>query len=281
MLSKYTTFKIGGPARYFYLSKNKDDLIEAISKGREENLNIFILGGGSNVLVSDAGFTGLVIKIAHDDLKIAGQDVFAGAGVELPRLVEETAREGLSGFEWMAGVPGTVGGAIYGNANAYGSSISDNLIKVSCLDKNDLRIKEKTKKECDFSEKMSVFKKNKNLIVLSASFITKKGERDIIEKENADRIALRASKHPLEFGNAGSVFINKPGQKLPSSYLVELAGLKGTKVGGAEVSTKHGGFIVNKGNATCEDILKLIEVVKKKVKEFHGVDLETEVQIIK
>ena len=279
-LAKYTTFKVGGPAKLFYLSKNEKDLVEAIAKGKEEKLKIFVIGGGSNLLISDKGFDGLVIKIGDNQIEIKDTEVKVGAGAQLPDLVSRTADNALVGFEWAAGVPGTVGGAIYGNANAYGVAISDYLITVDCLNRKSFEIKTLDKKDCRFNEKTSIFKENKDLVILSAIFKLKTGDKKMIKKEISDRIVLRASKHPLEYGSAGSIFVNKPGQEKPSSYLIELAGLKGRKVGGAEVSTKHGGFIVNKNNATCQDILDLIEIVKREVKKKHGVDLETEVQIV-
>lgn len=264
-LKKYTTFKIGGSAKFFYIAKTKEDLIEAIKKAKEANLPIFILGEGSNVLALDEGYNGLVIKFQTPKLK---------------DLVQSSVEDSLTGLEWAAGIPGTIGGAVYGNARAFGINISDIIKEVEVLNKETLEIKTLSKDECGFFEKQSIFKKNKNLIILSVIFQLEKGDKQEIEKAIKDNLQRRKKNQPLNYPSAGSIFINKEGRE-SSSVLIDKAGLKGTKVGGAEISQKHAGFILNTGTATSKDVLELIEIIKKEVKSKFGIELETEIQIIK
>lgn len=278
-LAKHTTFKIGGPARYFCIAKTKKDLIEAVKKAKEQKLPFFILGNGSNVLALDKGYKGLVIKIENCKLKIENCNIYAEAGMKLDKLVKLAARESLTGLEWAVGIPGTVGGAVYGNAQAFDIKMSDTLKSVEVFDSKTLRIKNLSKKQCRFSAKGSIFKKNKNLIILSAVLKLRKGNRKEIKKEIKEHLDYRKKNHPLSFSSAGSIFVNKPG-KPPSSYLIEKCGLKGTKIGKAKISEKHAGFIVNLGKAKAKDVLKLIKIVKQKVKKKFGIVLEEEIRII-
>lgn len=311
-LAKYTTFEIGGPAKYFCIARNKEDLIKAIKKAKELKMPFFILGGGSNVLASDKGYNGLVIKIENCKLKIENCNIHTETGIKLEDIVKLTARKSLSGLEWAAGIPGTVGGAVYGNAQTFDTKMSDIIKSVEIFDTKTLKIKTLTKKECDFSEKHTVFKKNKNLVILSAILKLKKGKKKEIQKRIKEHLNYRKKNHPWRFPSAGSIFVNQElrsnptgsppegvqrNQELlkefpelrefnkegviPSSYLIEKCGLKGTKVGGAKVSEKHAGFIVNTGKAKAEDVLKLIKIIKQKVKRKFGVVLEEEIQIIK
>lgn len=275
-LSEYISFKIGGPAKYFYIAKTKEDLIEAV----KSKLPIFILGGGSNVLALDRGYNGLVIKIATSKLEIKDDEIFAEAGVSFSDLVGLASNSSLSGLEWAAGIPGTVGGAVYGNASAHGSKTSDVIKEVEALDKNTLEVKTLSIGECQFTEKSSIFKKDKNLIVLSVVIRLEKGDKETIIKKVEDNIRSRKERQPLNYPSAGSMFINLQGEE-PSSVLIDKAGLKGTKVGGVEISTKHAGFIINKGNATSKDVLELVEIVKKEIKAKYNIELEQEIQIIK
>jgi UDP-N-acetylmuramate dehydrogenase len=277
-LAEYTSFKIGGLAKYFFIAKTKEELIEAIKEAKRLNLKFFILGGGNNVLALDEGYDGLVIKLAFKSYHF-NNHIYAESGVSLSELVALTIENSLKGLEWAAGVPGTVGGAVYGNAEAYNGKISDNIEKVEVLDILDLSIKTLTKEECLFSLKNSIFKKNKNLIILSVVFVLEKGDREEIAKKIESYIKLRKEKQPLEYPSAGSVFVNSSDK--PSSYLIDKAGLKGTRVGDAQVSEKHAGFIINLGKATSKDVLDLIEIIKKEVKDKLDIELEEEVQIIK
>ncbi|MBU2545117.1 UDP-N-acetylmuramate dehydrogenase [Patescibacteria group bacterium] len=279
-LKEYTTFKVGGLAKFFYIAKTKESLIEAIKKALKKNLPIFILGGGSNVLALDSGYDGLVIKIHHTKHIIQDTNVYAEAGLSLRKLIHDVNNESLSGFEWAAGIPGTIGGAIYGNARAFGVNISDIIKEVEVLDKESLEIKTLSKNQCQFSEKQSIFKKDKNLIILSVILELEKGNERKIKETIEENLKSRRERQPLEYPSAGSIFINKEGAE-PSSVLIDKAGLKGTKVNSAEISQKHAGFIINTGNAGSADVLELIEIIKKEIKFKFGIELETEIQIIK
>jgi len=279
-LAQYTSFKIGGPAKYFFIAKNKDELIKAIEKAKGAKLPIFILGGGNNVLALDKGYSGLVIKIQNSEIKIQDSNIQAEAGVALAKLVVLATKESLTGLEWAAGIPGTVGGAVYGNAQAFGTRMSDIIKEVEVLDNKTLEIKTLTTDQCNFSEKKSIFKENKDLIVLSVNLELKKGNKDQIKQRIKEHLEFRKENQPLEFPSAGSIFINQDGRPASSS-LVDKAGLKGLKIGDAQVSEKHAGFIVNLGNAKSDDVLELIKIIKQKVKEKFKIDLEPEIQIIK
>jgi len=276
------------------VTNNKEDIIKAVKWAKEKKLPFFILGRGSNVLASDRGFDGLIIKIKNCKLsrlkvedprfkesgKIENCNFYAEAGTKLKDLVNLSVRERLKGLEWAAGIPGTVGGAVYGNSQAFDEKMSDIVEGVEILDTQNLKIKNLSKKQCQFSEKNSIFKKNRNLIILSAILKLKKGNKKEIQNKIKKHFVRRKKNHPLNFPSAGSIFINKNGTA-PSSYLIEKAGLKGTKIGKAEISKKHANFIVNLGGAKAKDVLKLIELTKRKVKKEFGINLQEEIQIIR
>jgi len=312
LLKKYTTFKIGGPAKYFFTAKAKEDLVKAIKAAKRFKLPFFILGKGSNILFSDKGYSGLVVKIENCKLKIENCKLYTEAGTELEDLVNYSARASLAGLEWAAGVPGTIGGAVYGNAQAFGMRIADIVKSIEVFDVKSLKIKKLSKKQCHFSTKNSIFKKNKNftpyrneisgagLIILSATLKLKKGDKKEIQKKIKNNLAARKKRHLLIFLSAGSVFVNKeirvknkkllkefPELKefnkwgtIPSAYLIEKCGLKGKKIGGAKISEKHANFIVNLGKAKAKDVKALIKLAKQKVKRKFGIVLEEEIEII-
>jgi len=279
-LTDQTSFKIGGPAKYFFTAKSKEDLIEAIKKIKKLKLAFFILGGGNNVLALDKGYNGLIIKIANLQFLIRNCSIHAGAGLNLAKLVNLATNKSLTGLEWAAGIPGTVGGAVYGNAQAFGNKMSDCIKSVEVFDIKTSKVRTLKKRECKFSEKESIFKKKKNLIILSVILELKKGNKNKIEKKIREHIYFRKKNQPLKFPSAGSVFLNQPG-KLASSYMIDRAGLKGRKIGSAQVSEKHAGFIINKGGAKAKDVLKLIKIIKKEVRKKFKVSLKEEIQIIK
>ena len=298
-LAKHTTFKIGGPARYFCIAKNKKDLIEAIKWAKQKKVPFFVLGGGSNVLALDQGYKGLVIKIQNSKFKIHNSEIYAEAGAKLEDLVKLSAKVSLTGLEWAAGIPGTIGGAVYGNAQAFDIKMSDIIKSVEVLDAGTLEIKSLNKKDCQFLEKKSIFKHNKNLIILSVNLELKKGDKKEIQKAVKEHLQIRKKRHP-GFPSAGSIFVNQElrirnkellkefselrkfnkAGVISSSYLIEKAGLKGIKKGGAKVSEKHAGFIVNTGKAKAKDVLDLIKIIKQKVKSKFGITLKEEIQII-
>ena len=300
LLKNYTTYKIGGPAKYFFVAKTKDSLIKILELAKTLKLPIFILGGGSNLLISDKGFNGLVVKVDIHDTKIDGNKAIVGAGINITKLAYLSAHNGLSGIEWAAGVPGTVGGSIYGNAQAFGTKISEIIESVEAINTKTLDIKSFTKEECEFSLKNSIFKKNGNLLIISSVLVFKPEGMELIKCRIKEFLEYRRSKHPMEFPSAGSTFVNPEieikDKKLlekfpelrnfnekgiiPSGYLIQKSGLAGKKIGKAQISEKHSNFIINLGSAKAKDVLALIKLAKKKVKNNFGIDLEPEVQLV-
>jgi UDP-N-acetylmuramate dehydrogenase len=297
-LKNYTTFRIGGPAQYFFIAKKKENIIKAIKTARKLKIPFFILGEGSNLLVSDKGFKGLIIQFRNSKFEIRNSSLYAEAGVLVSVLVKKTIQQGWGGLEWAAGLPGTLGGAIRGNAGAFGREMKDVIFEVEFLDKK-LNLKKLSKKRCNFSYRSSIFKKN-NLIILSATLKLKKGNKRIIQSIAKSHIKYRKERHPLSYPSAGSIFKNVDFKKIPkkiknkfsqvikkdpfpvvpAAYLIFEAGLKGQRVGQAQISKKQPNYIVNLGKARAKDIIKLINLVKKRVKNKFGITLEEEVQMI-
>jgi UDP-N-acetylmuramate dehydrogenase len=299
LLKDYTTFKIGGPARYFFVAKNKEDLKNAILWAKKKRLPFFILGVGSNILFSDKGFNGLVIKLQNTQYEIRNTKVVAEAGVPLQKLVLETAKKGLSGLENLAGIPGTLGGAIWGNAGAFGREIGDLVeeVKILQIANGKLQIVNFKKEDCKFGYRESIFKRKENWIILEAILRLKKGRKKEIEEKIKEILRLRKEKQPLEFPSAGSVFKNVPIEKvpkeirekfkekikngfLPAGVLIEAVGLKGFQIGGAKISEKHANFIVNVGGAKASDVKELIKKIKKEVKKKFKIQLEEEIKLV-
>jgi len=289
LLKNYTTFKIGGRAKYFFVAKDKEDVIRAVLAAKKNKLSFFVLGGGSNTLISDKGFKGLVIKTENRTWKVEGSRIYAEAGVPLSQLVSLALQNNLTGLEWAAGIPGTVGGAIYGNAGAFGKSMGDSVKQVEFFDIKHNKIKVFKKKECRFDYRESIFKKNKNFVILSARFQLKKAKKSEIQKEIKENLNHRKETQPLNFPSAGSVFKNPaPKQSLvrgkpirfSAGELIEKCGLKGKKIGDAQISEKHANFIVNLGKAKAKDVKKLITLVKKRVKKKFKVNLKEEIQYL-
>ncbi len=297
-LASYTTFKIGGRARYFFIAQKTKDIVDAVEAAKSLQVPFFVLAGGSNVLLADKGFSGLVIYIQNTTYKIQGTKLYAEAGVDFPVIVKETGKKGLAGLEWAGGLPGSVGGAVRGNAGAFGGEVKDNILSVVALDTKG-NVKVLSRKQCRFSYRDSMFKE-KNWIVFSATFQLKKGNKKEIQSAAQDHIQYRKERHPLEYPNAGSIFKNcdfkkfsrklkkelqhvvkvDPFPVVPTAYLISEAGLKGLRVGKAEVSRKHPNYMVNLGGASSKDVLRLIEKVKKSIKKKFSVSLEQEVQYI-
>lgn len=292
LLKSYTTFQIGGQAKYFFKAKTKKDLIEILKWARQKGLPFFILGGGSNILFSDKGFDGLVVKIQITKTKNENFKIYTEAGTKLKNLVKLCLKNNLADLEWAAGIPGTIGGAISGNAGAFGVFMSNLVEKVEVLDieADPFTIKTLDKNQCCFSLKNSIFKKNKNLIILSAFLKLEKGDKKEIRKKIHKHLTYRKQTHPLQYASAGCVFSNKDngrgdnggeGKTMPSSYLIDKAGLKGRRIGNAQVSQKHANFIVNLGKAKSNDVLGLIDLIKKEVEKKCGVQLKEEIEVIK
>ena len=249
-LAEYTTFRIGGPAKYFCAAKNKKDLIEAVFFAKKIKLPFFILGNGSNLLVSDKGYEGLVIK----------------TGRPLSLYISK-------GLEWAAGIPGTIEGAVRGNAGAFGGEMKDSVKEVETFDAKSQKVKIFQNKDCQFSYRSSIFKKNSNLIILSVKIKSKKSNPQKIK----EYLKYRSIHHPKQ-PSAGSVFKNL--KNIRARDLIEEAGLKGRTIGGAQISEQHANFIINLGGAKAKDVLGLIDLAKKEVKNKFGIKLEEEIKLL-
>lgn len=289
LLKNYVTFRIGGKAKYFFSAKSKKEIIKAISTAKKLKLPFFILGAGSNVLISDKGFNGLVIRLQATGYKLHGSVIHAESGVLLSQLVNVASKNNLTGLEWASGIPGTVGGAIYGNAGAFKKSIGDSTRKIEVYDAKDNKIKIFKKQNCQFNYRQSVFKKNKNLIILSVTLQLKKGSKNSIKNKIKEYLEYRKKTQPLNFPSAGSIFKNPvPKQDLvwgkstifPAGELIEKCSLKGKKIGKVKISEKHANFILNLGGAKAKDVKKLINFIKKRVKNKFGIKLEEEIQYL-
>ena len=277
-MARHTTFRIGGPADYFVELGSIEQIRAAIQVCREENLPWFVLGRGSNLLVSDKGYRGVILSIYKDFQKteIQGETVTVQAGVLLTTLSGKVLDASLTGLEFASGIPGTIGGAVVMNVGAYGGEMKDIVRKVTVLDQ-DGEVRTLTCGEMQFGYRTSLAKK-KGYIVLGAELTLKQGEKEKIREEMQTLKAKRIEKQPLEFPSAGSTF------KRPEGYfagkLIMDAGLRGAAVGGAQVSEKHCGFVVNTGNATAADVRELMRQVQGKVQEQFGVHLEPEVRFL-
>lgn len=295
-LAPLTTFRIGGPARYFYLAKAKEEIIEAIKVAREDNLPFFILGGGSNLLVADKGFDGLVLKVQNSKIKVRNEMIEAEGGATLGEVVAASLKAGwLAGLEWAAGIPGTVGGAVCGNASAYGHRTSELVLGVKILDEKG-RVRILSNRDCRFGYHESIFKR-KPWVILEVNFGLRRGSREESQKLIHQYLEDRQRRIP-PYPSAGSVFKNLEirglrsevrgripeekikGGMIPTGYLIEQCGLKGKQIGGAKISDEHANIIVNLGGAKATDVVELINLAKKEVKEKFGIELEEEIQYL-
>lgn len=276
-MSKYTSFKAGGKARFLIKANQIQDIKDAIKITKEQNIPFLVIGNGSNILFKDGLYNGIIIKVELNKLEINKDKVTVSAGVKNAVLAQKLLENELSGFEFAAGIPGTIGGAIRMNAGAYGGEIKDILEEVTYLDYSTLEEKTITNKECDFKYRHSVFCNNKN-IILSATFNFNKDEKINIQEKMNLYAKSRKDNQPLEYPSAGSTF--KRGEDFITAKLIDECGLKGYTIGGAQVSEKHAGFIINKDKATSKDIIELIDYVKKVVKEKKGKKIELEIEII-
>ncbi|MDT0159487.1 MULTISPECIES: UDP-N-acetylmuramate dehydrogenase [unclassified Bacillus (in: firmicutes)] len=278
-LANHTTMKIGGPADLFVEPSSIDNFIKTMELIREHNIKWRVIGRGSNLLVSDKGIEGAVIKLGPglDKLEVDGSEVTAGGGFSIVSLSVQISRKGLSGLEFASGIPGSVGGAVYMNAGAHGSDISKILKKAFVLFE-DGTMEWLTNEQMKFSYRTSVLQKERPGIVLEAVFSLQEGERDSIVAEMQKNKDYRKETQPYNYPCAGSIFRNPLPQY--AGQLIESAGLKGHSIGGAKISELHGNFIVNAGSASAEDVLGLIEHVKDTIYSQFKVKMETEVEII-
>ena len=277
-MRKHTTFRIGGNADIFVRPESKEQIAEILRLCRKQDVPYFILGNGSNLLVGDRGFRGVVINIMDNmnDIKVDGGIIKAQAGAMLIK-VSRTARDNsLTGLEFASGIPGTIGGAIYMNAGAYGGEMKDVVTQVTAMDAEG-EIYTFGTDELEFSYRHSVIQQ-RDLIVLDVTMKLAAGDQKIIDDRMSELAVARRTKQPLEYPSAGSTFKRPEGHY--AGRLIMDAGFRGYRVGDAQVSEKHCGFVVNRGNATADDVIKLIDDVKAKVSEEYDVVLEPEVRMI-
>ncbi len=316
-LKDYSTFRIGGPAKYFCNCEKMEELKEALNWAQEKKQRVFILGGGSNILFSDKGFDGLVVRIMNHELRLMnnhktlsnlsskkmeteGVKIVCGAGVSLAKLVNFARKNGLSGLEWAAGIPGTAGGAVRGNAGAFGEEMADSVEKIKILrtEVDNLEITELSKTECRFGYRDSVLKQERDFIIWEIKLELAKGNESEIGKKMQAILTKRKSKQPSKYPSAGSVFKNPKvspelaekfeqdtgleckNDRVPAGWLIESCGLKGKKIGGAKISEKQANFIINLGEASTEDVIILMSLVKQKVRNQFGVQLQEEIEIV-
>jgi UDP-N-acetylmuramate dehydrogenase len=278
-LANHTTMKIGGPADLLIEPSSVENLQKTMEVIRKNNVKWTAIGRGSNLLVSDFGIEGVVIKLGTglDHLEITDSDVLVGAGQSLVSLATMICKRGLTGFEFACGIPGSVGGAVYMNAGAHGSDISKILTKAHILFE-DGTFEWLSNEEMEFSYRTSVLQKKRPGMVVESVFQVEKGDRESIVAQMQKNKDYRKNTQPYNYPCAGSIFRNP----LPhyAGRLIESAGLKGHIIGGAKISEMHGNFIVNNGNATANDVLALIQYVKERIYELYEVTIETEVEII-
>lgn len=304
-LYEHCNYKIGGNADYFFEFTSIEDLRSALAEYKEidSSLNsVFVLGSGTNVLFSDEGFQGLVLKNSLTGIVREGEFAVVRSGSLMEELVSFAVSNCLSGLEWAGGLPGTVGGAVRGNAGAFGGETKDSIIEVESLDIHSLEVKKRSNSDCKFDYRFSVYKseEGKNEIIISAKFGLKLGNGQEIKDHTQKRIDYRIERHPLDYPNIGSTFKNVPVENVPENVLnqfensikqdpfpvlpvaklIAFSGLVGKQIGGAQISEKHPNFIVNLGNARAEDVIGLIDIVKKEIKEKYDINLEEEIRIV-
>lgn len=277
-MREHTTFRIGGPAKLF-ATVNEEQLALLIRKAEELYIPYIVVGNGSNLLVSDAGYPGLIIKIADAPVRMLDSCTLeASAGTSLARLAVAAADAGLTGLEFAHGIPGTVGGAVMMNAGAYEGQISDVLVSSCCYDGAERQFLKLEKDAHLFTYRHSSYMEHPCRVVTSAIFRLQPGNKDAIRAKMSELNSRRREKQPLEFPSAGSTF------KRPEGYfagkLIEDCGLKGYRIGGAQVSEKHAGFVINAGGATCQDVVQLMEYIEQQVYQRFAIRLEREVRVI-
>ena len=276
-LSSYVNFKVGGPADILLIPKSKEQVIKSVEVCKESKIPFYLIGNGSNILVRDGGFRGVVISLKEvNTIIVDGDKIEAECGAMLKAVSDKAMENSLTGFEFACGIPGTIGGAVFMNAGAYDGEIAHVIESAEIIDE-ECNIVRLSNKDLDFGYRSSIVMK-KGYTVLSAVFKLEKGQVKTIKELVDDLTNKRESKQPLEYPSAGSTF------KRPTGYfagkLIQDAGLKGYSIGGAAVSEKHSGFVINKGNATAKDITDLIKYIQDEVKRQFGVELHPEVRII-
>jgi UDP-N-acetylmuramate dehydrogenase len=298
-LAPLTTFHIGGKADYFTETSDISELAEALEYAAKLAVPVCVLGGGSNIIFPDKGFVGLIVKMCAGGIQITGEKISVGAGVPLFDVVRFASSAGLAGLERLAGIPGSLGGAIRGNAGAFGAVIGDRIVSVKVFTQANGIIKELKNDACEFEYRTSIFKKNPDLIIISAEIKLTLGNKDELERIVKETVALREAKHPQSAKCAGSFFVNPiiknkklreefekdtgmspKGDTLPAGWLIDHVGLRGKKIGGAMVSDQHPNYLINTGNATAEDVMILSSLIKTRVRDELNVRLQEEVQFV-
>lgn len=281
-MSKHTSFKIGGNADIFIKISNIEELKLILKFIKENKINLTIIGNGTNILVKDKGIRGIVLKPDFKNINIEKKNnqkvkVCAGAGVSLGMLAQKLLKECISGFEFASGIPGTIGGAVRMNAGAYGGEFKDIITLTKCIDEDgNIIILDNNQQE--FSYRHSIFMSKKMIILESELLLNLENNSEEIAKKMNEYLESRKSKQPINLPNAGSTF--KRGEDYITAKLIDECGLKGFSIGGAQVSNIHAGFVVNKGNATAEDVINLIEYVKKKVYEKFNKEIKLEIEVL-
>jgi len=278
-MSRHTTFRIGGPADLYLIPKNQEALIHLCNMLRSTESRAFFLGNGSNVLFDDEGFRGAVVSLGGlCGIRVDGNTITADSGALLSAVCKNAKEYSLTGLEFAYGIPGSVGGAVYMNAGAYNGEISHVLTESTYLDLDDGTVHTIDLNSHNFGYRESIYKRS-HFVILSASFKLKEGNKDEIGEVMNDFMNRRVTKQPLEYPSAGSVFKRYPGRF--TGQMIDECGLKGFSIGGAAVSEKHAGFIINKGGATASDVRSLIEHIKKSVFDKFGCAIECEVIYVK
>lgn len=302
-LAPYTVYKIGGPARYFGEAASAADILQGLDYAKAHGVPVLILGAGSNVLISDRGFSGLVIHIVNGDIKVQGSEVVADAGVSMARLVAIVAARGLTGIEWAIGIPGTVGGSVRGNAGCFGGEMKDVVDTVRVYDQSRGQEFILPADHAEFQYRDSVFKRHPEWIIISAAFALLSGDPARSQELIREYALKRSNTQAIGSKSAGCIFKNVSwGRKdidktkllarfpdfqqfaaastLPAAYLIDRAGLKGRRIGDIEISEKHANYFVNYGSGTAEEVVMLVAVAKEYVHRLFGISLEEEIQYV-
>ncbi len=295
-----TTFQVGGPARFLFEVTNKEELPEAIQAAKEAEVPFFILGNGSNLLVSDEGYDGLVVKMNNDHHEAEEDEIKAEAGLKLQDLVDFALKNELKDLEWAAGIPGTLGGAIRGNAGAFGLEMRDIVKQVEVYNAEKDKMETYGNQKCNFGYRNSTFKQNPHLVVLNAVLVLNSSSKKAIKKKMEKYLTYRKENHALDYPCSGSVFQNpktkiedeelleqypklkefNEKELIPAGWLVEQVGLSEEKVGDAKISEKHSNFIVNLGNAKAKDVMKLINLAQERVEDKFNIELQLEIETL-
>ena len=304
VLAPFAVYSIGGPARYFVEARAGEEIREAVAFGRDKGVPFFILGAGSNILVSDKGFPGIVIHVGGGEIGVRGETIRAEAGVKMAALVAAASKASLTGFEWGIGIPGSVGGSVRGNAGCFGGEVGDVVSRVDVLDTSDreVPVREFSSRDCEFGYRHSIFKAHPEWIILSVTFSLAGGDADMIRERIISITRARTEKQDIGTKSCGCIFKNvswdAAGGKesllgrfpeyleiadlpnIPAAFLIDRAGLKGERAGNAVISPKHANFFINEGGASARDVRDLIRRAQDGVRRVYGIELYPEIQYV-